>query len=218
MFRVFWLAYWTFIILLFVVLLKGCASPPHAKTLPPLAQAKESTIDKVLERPLVDAVLSILAAAPHYEGQILEHWGTTTGRSRGGVNPYIWLPKTDRHPKVGEDVVLKFTTRALQPFPIEDIYLVVGTKMLDAPVDFTPYGMPGSQLLIDPEWIVRVPARQDVDGMVRHQAQTGEAVLRWTAPVWSAGMRFFIQIVTASPGETASGFLASHAVEVLVGS
>lgn len=218
-FRAFWLLYFVFVIILFAVLLKGCASkPPIRQALPPLQKAQETTIEQVFNRPVEGVLRSAISVVAPNEGKIWATYGLTACHPAGGVNPYIFIPMVPTHPHVGDVVELLFTTRALRPFPSEDMYLVWSNTLLAEGIDFTPYGMPGCRLLIDPQQIVRIPAEQSMSGMVTHVAGSGEALLRWTAPSWSAGMRLYVQLVTLSPGETPSGYICSHCVEVLIGS
>lgn len=219
-FRVFWLAYLILVAIIFAALLKGCVfhrRSPHQE-LPPMMKAKEVTMESVLTPTVFDAVASLATVVAPNEGRIWATYGLTACHPAGGVNPYIWIPRDPTHPHVGDEVQLLFTTRALRPFPVEDMYLVWSNKLLDQSIDFTPFGMPGCQMLIDPQLIVRIPADQDMSGMVTHSAWTGEALLRWTAPPWSAGMRLYVQMLTLSPGETPAGYISSHCVEVVVGS
>jgi hypothetical protein len=219
-FRAFWLLYLVFVVILFAVLLKGCVSShraPHQE-LPPMLKAKEATIEQALFQPISGAISSAMTVLAPNEGKIWATYGTSVCHPTGGVNPYIFIPLNPTHPRVGDEVKLLFATRALRPFPVEDMYLVWSNKLLDQSIDFTPFGMPGCQMLIDPQLIVRIPADQEMSGMVTHVAGTGEALLKWTAPAWSAGMRLYVQMLTLSPGETPAGYISSHCVEVLIGS
>jgi hypothetical protein len=219
-FRVFWLFYLLLVAILAAVLLKGCVShrrSPHQE-LPPMLKAKEVPIESVFFQPISQAIASIATLVAPNVGRIWAIYGKSVCHPVGGVNPYIWIPNDPTHPIVGDEVKLLFTTRALRPFPVEDMYLVWSNKLLDDSIDFTPFGMPGCQMLIDPQLIVRIPADQDMSGMVTHAAGTGEALLKWTAPPWSAGMRLYVQMLTLSPGETPAGYIGSHCVEVLIGS
>lgn len=219
-FRIFWLLYLLFVAAIFVALLRGCVShrrAPH-EVLSPMLKARETTIESVLTPTIANAVASVATLIAPNEGRIWAIYGKSVCHPIGGVNPYIWIPGDPTHPHVGDEVKLLFTTRALRPFPVEDMYLVWSNKLLDDSIDFTPFGMPGCQMLIDPQLIVRIPADQDMSGMVTHGAGTGEALLRWTAPPWSAGMRLYVQMLTLSPGETPAGYIGSHCVEVLIGS
>ena len=66
---------------------------------------------------------------------------------------------------------------------------------------------PGQQLLLPGNWQRGLLAREG-----------GQIRFTWTPPAWTVGAELYLQLVVAAPGENKGGFLASPAVEIVVGS
>ena len=196
-------------------LLGGCSSPPQGNPPPPLAGVKQRTMEAVIGEPGVslEAVISVVTPP-----RSLLHlvFGPTACKPIGGVNPYAFLPP-DRFPAVGKELQIGFGTTACPPRPAWNAWLLVATRPIAAAVNFTPYGMSGCQLLVQPDNLVPVPA-SGATGLVRREAGSGEILLVWTPPALAAGMHVWLQLLVAAPGQNTAGFLFSPAVEVVVGS
>lgn len=144
--------------------------------------------------------------------------GRTACRSRTGSNPVV-VP--DGAPRVGAEWRCRFLTSYVgdrnHERPAWDVWLVFSGRPSN-PIDFSPFGMPGCWLLVEPENIVAVPRTGIETPMLWRVPGTGETLLRWTPPAGSQGQTWRWQMIVAAPGETPSGFLASSAIEVVIGS
>lgn len=152
---------------------------------------------------------------PSTRGAYLHHFAKRPCQPRNGVNPYIWAPSD--FPAVGKEAQLLITTRACDPYPVEDVWIIMGFRLLSEPTDFSGYGMDGCVLLVDPATVTFVPAAAATMGIVQRDRLSGEVRLRWTPPTWAAGTSVFIQAVVAAPGENRAGLLSTHCVELRIG-
>ena len=194
---------------------QSCSTPPKGSPgRLPLGSPLDATRRVSVEQALILPVIT--TAALPTEGRYIEHHGSTACQAKSGINPYLWVPR-NAVPRVGDTVEVVFTTRACEPYPAEDAFVVFGFTKLDHEIDFTPFGMPGCQLLIQPDSLVFVPS-SGLTGIISRSKGSGRITFSWVPPAGSAGLRLFMQLLVAAPGETTSGFLSSHAVEVRVGS
>lgn len=212
------IAIWVVLYILFQALV-GCTTPPKGPLPGPLASQLPGSLAAAQERDLGEALagrfaLRSLDIEP-VQGLVRDLHGRTACDPIGGVNPYVHLPLAT--PTAGELVSILFVTRhgGVPPPPSEACWMVWSFTPLATPVDFSSFGMPGCQLLVRPDNIDSVPVGS-ASGVLRRDG--GMVWFEWLPPTWSTGTHLFLQLLVAAPGETSSGFLSSHAVEVIVGS
>lgn len=196
-------------IFLFAAAACGAPSAPPRATDPPALHALDRALPVQLVgedfgRPEV-AVVRVVS-------------GRTACRSRTGSNPII-VP--EGAPRVGAEWRCRFLTSYVgdreHERPPWDVWIVFSGRQA-RPIDFSAFGMPGCWLLVEPENIVAVPRTGIESPMLWRVPGTGETLLRWTPPAGSQGQVWRWQMIVAAPGETPSGFLASAAIEVVIGS
>lgn len=196
------------------LLLAACSTAPHLDPFP-LATARPVTAESAFAPPVLGALMSMVDALPVAAPWVRELHGPTACRTTDGVNPYVvpGLPG----PVVGQPWECRFSTTACAPYPASDAWLIVSTRPMPSPIDFTPYGMPGCWALVNPDMVVSVPASGST-GMVMRERGDGRILFRWTPAQGMQGQSMFFQLLVARPGQTPSGWVASHGIEVLVGS
>jgi hypothetical protein len=190
----------------------GCRAP--SSPLPPSGPAAllalpQRDLGEALKAPSRRLSLILTDVVPPVAGLIRAVHGNTACRPVGEVNPYVHLPHY--MPEAGRQLEVLFVTRHGGNAPTETAWLLWSFEEIDAPIDFTPFGMPGCMLLVRAENITTIPSQllQQDGGLIRFS---------WLCPTWSAGTHFWMQLLVFAPGQTTSGYLSSHAVEVIVGS
>lgn len=206
---------------LVVLLGVACAAPPPAPSLPaPLVAARSVSLAS-LDAPSLLVLADALDVAPSVSSVARMLPQRSACNPRGGVNPYVHLPAT--LPRSSEPLRITWSTRCAftlaQPPkppgpPAAECWLVWSTRRSDGPIDFTPYGMPGCLLLVRPDNVLLVPTVRPA-GNCTVWREGGLVHFEWTRP--SLGAQWFAQLLVAAPGETPAGFLASPAIEVVVG-
>jgi hypothetical protein len=116
----------------------------------------------------------------------------------------------DDPPRVGVDWACTFATSSCAPFPDWDCWLLVSHQPGES-IDFTPYGMPGCWLHVSLDQLISVPIGYGGSPMLTRHG--GQIVMHYTPPPIMAGRTFWMQLLTRAP----TGFVSSHAIEVLVG-
>lgn len=152
------------------------------------------------------------AGAGAAQGHIRYVFGATCCNPVGGVNPYVHLPA--RPPRVGEELVVVFVSRHGWPAPPDvPMWLIVSQTAIQEPLE--RFGLGSCMLLVKPDTVVAVPAGQH--GVLTRRSGEGWVEFRWVPPPWSAGARFFAQLLVSSPDDR-GGYLLSPAVDILIGS
>lgn len=198
--------------LLALVFLAACAAQPfgNSEQLPLLEAARETTMEVALAPPVLGMLRAAVLDAPTTMPLARLIYGKTACRGHNGVNALAILGN-NAGPVVGREWRVLFVTSAC-PSPSEPdwaSWIITSTRRAD-PVNWTPYGMPGCWLLVAPDQIVSVPPTSG--GMFLRDG--GKTTLRWTPSAASVGATHWFQMIVLSP----SGFLASPAVECVVGS
>lgn len=157
----------------------------------------------------------VIGAPQSVEGMARKIHGKTACRTVRGELPLITPRRVA--PRVGQEWECLFTTTAIAPYPDLPMWVIVSTRPMADPIDFTPFGMPGAWLLVNPDMIVAVPDGEE-PSMLTRTPGTGRAMLRWTPDPGMEGQRVFLQLLVSWPGQTPSGFVSSHGMEILVGS
>lgn len=196
---------------LLLLLLGACsAAPPELPA--PLRSVPVREFQQMVEAPSFRALGAALDLVPPTSGLIRVVHGKTACRPTHGVNPLPVLPK--EAPRVGRLLAVTWSTRTGGNPPAESCWLLTSFRPLNRPIDFSPYGMPGCWLLVNPDQIIAVPTTPG--GLIVRDG--GHVLLRWMPAASAAGIHFWLQLLVAAPGETPSGWLVAPAVEVLVGS
>jgi len=190
------------------LLLAACAADPPR---PPLAETGRPI--ETLGAPSLLSLADALDLAPPQPRVLRLLHGPDSCRPKNGVNPYVHLPPG--RPRAGEPLAIDFVTRCgnLPPPPSAECWLIWSTRPIDRPIDFSPYGMSGCWLLVQPDNVLLVPPPRPGAMVCR---EGGVVRFRWASPV--LGTRLWMQLLVSAPGENVAGFLSSPAVEVWVGS
>jgi len=164
--------------------------------------------------PVVSSNAEVATDAPLFVGRYWVMWQKTVCQSIGGVNPMVWTPLTE--PRVGQQVVAEWTTRACQPFPADMAWMIVSYRPQSNPVDFLWFGMPGCWLMVNLDQII--PISTGTNSLFSRGVDSGEIYLDFIPPTDMAGRSMWLQLLVAAPGENTVGFLASAALQIDFGS
>jgi len=198
-----------------ILLLAACSAAPLAP-LPPesLRAGLASTLLDDLSAPNAMGLLDSIGVLAPTTGLVRMLHGDTSCQPAHGVNPYVHLPRNV--PTVGEQFIILFTTRHGGNGPNDPAWLLCSHRPIDAAVPFGPYGMPGCQILVQPDSTLYCAPGNWRNGMLSRER--GEIRFTWTPAAWAAGTPLFMQLLVAAPGENRGGFLVSPGVEIVVGS
>ena len=196
---------------LLLILLASCSSAPMVP-LPPQATAEQALNERSADRALSDTIESAFAPASFGVVRVIE--AKTACQSVTGINPMVWLPKYE--PKVGQPLRILWTTRAMAPFPADMAWMIVSHRNnAPAPVDFTPYGMPGCWLMVDLD--ISIALSTGTTGIFNRPAGSGRINMEWVPPTHLAGQTVRMQMLVVAPGENRANLLSSPAIEIIFG-
>ena len=199
-----------------LLLLAACAAAPLAVPEPPeiIRSGLGSSLLDDLDAPSAMGLLDSIGVLAPTAGLVRILHGNTACQPKGGVNPYVHLPS--RMPCAGEEFTVLFVTRHGGNGPDVPAWLMMAHRPIEAPVPFGPYGLPGCQLLVQPDAsILCVPGEWRSGLLSRNR---GQIRFTWTPPAWTVGTSLFMQLLVSAPGDNKGGFLVSPGVEVIVGS
>lgn len=149
---------------------------------------------------------------------VKEIYGPSSCRPLGGVNPGLkWV---SGKPRPGTQVFLSGFSRHGRPEPpAATSWFILSVDTPFQPIDWTPFGTPGCELLVSPQHILWVPESLPDPGQdFQIYRQGGFSILRWTPRWWNAGQTLRVQLLVLAPGENQAGFLSSNGIEIYVGS
>ena len=124
-------------------------------------------------------------------------------------------------PRVGQPWRVAFLTSAC-PLPAEPDWPMWILASFQPPPDNYPldlgrFGFKGCWLHLQPQFVIPSwPAAEgdEFKGLIAREPERGRALLRWTPPPGTAGLRIWLQVIVAGP----KGLAASSAIVATIGS
>jgi hypothetical protein len=191
----------------------GCSAPPRSPF-----EGRQATIEEALAPPLGKTLLALALEPEPVQGFYREIYGRTSCR---GSIPLPYLIPATRPPRVGQEWQCLFVTTVSSTPPEPDwlVWIVMSTRppAPDLPFELSPIGLPGCQLLVNPELLISTPAASAPGELLTRAEGRGQILFRWTPPPGMGGSRLWMQLLVAAPGKSPGGFLMSHAIELIVG-
>jgi hypothetical protein len=211
---------WTIIVLV-LHCLASCSAAPKPALPGPLADVDQVSIEEALSPSLLDRVAAMLEDTPPMLGRVAILAQRTVCRPSSGINPLI-LPD-DRPPSVGTPWACTFLTSAcpMPPEPDRDCWLLISLRPPGPgfPIDFSAFGMPGCWLQVNLDMLVPILRgfEAPAGALLTRDPGRGRINLRWVPAPGTAGQDVWMQLLVSAPGETPSGFVASAAMQITVG-
>jgi hypothetical protein len=172
----------------------GCSAPPRSPF-----EGRQATIEEALAPPLGKTLLALALEPEPVQGFYREIYGRTSCR--------------------GWQCLFVTTVSSTPPEPDWLVWIVMSTRppAPDLPFELSPIGLPGCQLLVNPELLISTPAAGAPGELLTRAEGRGQILFRWTPPPGMGGSRLWMQLLVAAPGKSPGGFLMSHAIELIVG-
>lgn len=199
------------------LVLFGCSS--SASRLPTVFdEAVDSTAERALRPPIIPAVRAFLEDEIELPGNVRRIEPRTACEASIPL-PYIIY--ADASPKVGVEWQCLFVTSVSTQPPEPDwfMWLVLSTHPPSADLPIQIAGLPGCDLLINPDQLISVPPGFEAPpgSLLTREAGRGRLKLRWTPAGGMAGQKVWMQLLVHAPGRSPGGFLVSFAIEITVG-
>lgn len=206
--------------IIIILLASACSASMAGRPPEIFEKAKDHSAEQALAPPLSMTLQSLVFDSPSMRGRVRMIAPNTVCQTKTPL-PYI-IPQS-QPPKINEEWKCLFVTNVCPTPPEPDslAWIITSTREPDPslPIDLGGIGMVGCKLLVNLDSIISVPPGTTPAGsMLSRTAGVGRILLRWTPLPGMAGQTVRMQMLVHAPGKSPSGFLMSHAIEVLVGS